>query len=83
MVPLNKEEKFYCSDGVSMSLDKFKKKFMSYKRLLEADTLGSFDFFTCIICLDSVESSGYEAFKNALRSNNYSVLSKNTPISYS
>ncbi len=63
-----------------MSLDKLKKKYSSYKRLLEADTLGSFDFFTCIVCLDSVESSGFEAFKKALTSKNYPILSKILPL---
>ena len=63
-----------------MSLEKLKRKFKSYKRLLEADTLGSFDFFTCIVCLDSVDSSGFEEFQKARFSKDYSVLSKITPL---
>jgi hypothetical protein len=63
-----------------MSLEKLKRKFKSYKRLLEADTLGSFDFFTCIVCLDSVDSSGFKEFQKALVSKDYSILSKITPL---
>lgn len=63
-----------------MSLEKLKKTFKSYRRLLETDTLGSFDFFTCIVCLDSVNSLEFEEFKKARDSNDYFVLSKIIPL---
>ncbi len=63
-----------------MSLEKFKRKSKANKRLLEMDTLGSFDFFTCIVCLDSIDSSRFEEFQNALISKDYSVLSKIVPL---
>jgi len=63
-----------------MSLEKLKARFKSYKRLLEADTLGSFDFFTCTVCLDSVDTLEFEKFQKALASKDYSVLSKIVPL---
>lgn len=63
-----------------MSLDKFKSKFRSYKRLLESDTLGSFDFFTCIICLDSIDSARFNEFLEAIAAKDYLVLYKVTPL---
>lgn len=63
-----------------MSLEKLKSRFKSYKRLLEADTLGSFDFFTCTVCLDSIDTLGFENFQNALVLKEYSALSKIIPL---
>jgi len=63
-----------------MSFEKLNDNFRSYKRLLEADTLGCFDFFTCIVCLNSVNSSQFEQFQKARVSKDYSVLSKITPL---
>lgn len=63
-----------------MSFEKFKDTFKSYRRLLEADTLGSFDFFTCIICLDSIDTLGFDKFIEAYNSKDYLYLSKVTPL---
>jgi hypothetical protein len=63
-----------------MSLDKFKSKLRSYKRILESDTLGSFDFFTCIICLDSIDNDRFNEFLEAIAAKNYLVLGKVTPL---
>lgn len=63
-----------------MSLDKLKKTFRSYKRLLESDTLGSFDFFTCIICLDSIDSAGLGNYLEALTTKNYLAQCKLAPL---
>lgn len=63
-----------------MSLEELKKSYRSYKRLLEADTLGYFDFFTCIVCLTSVNRLQFEQFQEARVSKNYSVLSKISPL---
>lgn len=64
-----------------MRSEKFKNKLKSYNRILEMDTLGSFDFFNCMICLDSVDNSRFEEYKTALVSNNnYPVLLKIMPL---
>lgn len=46
------------------------------KQLLESDTLGSFDFFTSTVCLDSIDSKDFEAFK----SNDKSSIVKLLPL---
>jgi len=60
-----------------MNLDKYRNNIKSCKRLLESDTLGSFDFFTSTICLDSVETRHFEAFKT---SNSYAESTKVFPL---
>lgn len=63
-----------------MSLDKFKDSMKSYKRLLESDTLGSFDFFTSTVCLDSIDSKDFDTFKKAVASSEYTGLNKVIPL---
>lgn len=63
-----------------MHFEKFKDTLKSYRRLLEADTLGSFDFFTCIICLDSIDTRAFDKFIEAKNSKDYLYLSKITPL---
>ena len=63
-----------------MSFEKLQNTFKSYRRLLEADTLGSFDFFTCIICLDSIDTNAFDMFLEARKSKDYLYLSKVTPL---
>lgn len=63
-----------------MSFEKLQNTFKSYRRLLEADTLGSFDFFTCIICLDSIDTHAFEMYLEAIKSTDYLYLSKITPL---
>jgi len=63
-----------------MSFEKLQNTFKSYRRLLEADTLGSFDFFTCIICLDSIDTNAFNLFLDAIKSKNYLYLSKIMPL---
>ncbi len=52
----------------------------SYKRLLESDTLGSFDFFTSTVCLDSIDSKAFDTFKKAVASSEYAGLNKVIPL---
>jgi len=63
-----------------MSFEKYQDTYKSYRRLLEADTLGSFDFFTCIICLDSIDTNEFEKFLEARKSKDYLYLSKIMPL---
>jgi len=63
-----------------MSLEKLKRKFKSCERLLENDTLGSFDFATYSISLDSIHKSEFEAFQKAITTNEYFALSKVMPL---
>jgi hypothetical protein len=63
-----------------MSFKRLQNTFKSYRRLLEADTLGSFDFFTCIICLDSIDTHAFENFLEARKTKDYLYLSKITPL---
>lgn len=63
-----------------MNFEKLKDTLKSYRRLLEADTLGSFDFFTCIICLDSIDTRAFDKFIEAKNSKDYLYLSKVTPL---
>lgn len=63
-----------------MSLEKLKKSYRSYRRLLESDTLGSFDFFTCIVCLDSIDSTTFKEFTTAKSTKSYLGLSKVIPL---
>lgn len=63
-----------------MSLDKYRNSIKTYKRLLESDTLGSFDFFTSTVCLDSILLRDFEEFRRALKSNDYDSLTKVIPL---
>lgn len=63
-----------------MNLDRLQKSCRTYKRLLESDTLGSFDFFTCIVCLDSIDSEAFDRFLSAIKTKDYSILSKVMPL---
>ncbi len=46
-----------------MSYEKLKNSLKISKKLLESDTLGSFDFYTSTVCLDSVDSKTFKAFQ--------------------
>lgn len=63
-----------------MSLERYKESIKSYKKLLESDTLGSFDFFTNTICLDSITIRDYDSFQRALATNEYHYLAKVIPL---
>jgi len=63
-----------------MSFEKIQDTFKSYKRLLEADTLGSFDFFTYTICLDSIDRQAFDDYIEARRSKDYLHLSRIAPL---
>ncbi len=66
--------------GAVMTFETLQDTFISYGRLLEADTLGSFDFFTCIICLDSIDSGCFENMMEARKNEDYLYLSKLVPL---
>lgn len=63
-----------------MSYQKLKNNFKSYKRLLESDTLGSFDFFTYTVCLDSIDTKTYNDFQKALNLKDHGTLLKFIPL---
>jgi len=63
-----------------MSFERLRSNFRSYKRLLESDTLGSFDFFTCMVCLDSIDSHRFDQFLGAIEAKDYAVLCRVLPL---
>lgn len=63
-----------------MSLEKFKNSIHLSKRLLESDTLGTFDFFTNTVCLDSIDSAEMAQLFQPSKGDNYEISSKILPL---
>lgn len=57
-----------------MSFEKLKLSLKSYKRLLESDTLGSYDFFTSTICLDSINSNTFKTYQSGDQATSIKLL---------
>jgi hypothetical protein len=52
------------------------------RRILELDTLGSFDFSNLLISIDSLDVSSIDIFHSAMKSNDISVLREIVPLFY-